>query len=305
MNTLKYLQSLSADPEQQAASAVELIQPGERHDVLLAAMIVLAENPSEEAHDPLIRIYDYLAANGVRRDAGAHVRSAVLNALRPVARLEDLPLLLRAVETYEYLPPGFKEEAGALRAAALLALNELEDETTDFHAVRLLVDQHTAQMSGEPAVTAVRVLSSRGELAALFEYVMQPDESISAEVSSECLRNLTSLPTSLLPGLVTYLNRRANEVEQLGLFEMLINHESGPQQLHYIESYLSDPDDLDVYRFVVITALSSHQPELLQLVCDVAEAEGDERRQRALKEAMQPFTHHDRIAEIVQNLSLS
>ena len=305
MNTLKYLQSLSDNPEIQAASAVELLQPGERHDVLLAALSILADNPSPAAHDPLVHVYDYLAANGVRRDAGSHVRSAILNALRPVGRLDDLPLLQRAVETYEFLPPAFSEEAGALRAAALLVLYELEDETTNFHAARLLVDQHNAQMSGEPAVTAVRVLASRGELAALFEYVMQPDEYISPEVSSECLRNLTSLPVSLLPGLITRLYTRANEFEHLGLFEMLIDHESGPQQLHTIKSYLSDPDDLDVYRFVVITALSSHQPELLQLVCDVAEAEGDEHRQRALKEAMQPFTHHDRIAEIVQNLSSS
>jgi hypothetical protein len=303
MNTLKFLQSLSADPDEQAMAAIDLLKPRERHDILLAAMSVLAENPSPDARAPLLAVYNYLNADGVRRDPGAHVRSAALNALRPAARLEDLPLITQAVDTFEYLPPNFVEEAGQLRASALLALNELEDETTSYHAVRLLIDQQYARMSGEPALTAARVLSSRGEWVALFEYVSQPDESLNADISSECLRNLTWLPVSLLSGLVTRINKRANAVELLGLFELLINHESGPQQLAYLESYLSEPDDLDVYRFLIISALSSREPDLLGLVCDAAEDETDEHRLRILYEALQPFTHQERIAAILQKLS--
>lgn len=302
-NTLKQLQNLSGDPDKQAAAAIALLLPGTRHDLLLAAMTVLAENPSEDAHDALLAVYQHLALDGSKYDPGAYVRSAALNALRPVAQISDTLLLQQAVQTYEYLPPKFSEEASALRAAALLVLNELDDETAGYYAARFLVDGQTAQMSAEPALTAVRVLASRNELITLYQYVMQTGGQIIAEVSSECLRHLTALPESLIPGLVTAVENRSAPVESLGLFDLLIEHESGPQAVQYIEDYLRHPDDFDVYRYVVLTAMAARRDELTQLICEVALDEADEDRRTLLIAALEPFSSNAQVGENLQQIT--
>lgn len=304
-NPLKQLQSLAGDPDRQAACAIALLQPGARHDVLLAVLRVLAEHPSVEAHEPLLAVYRHLASDGTKRDPGAYVRSAALNALRPILLISDTPLLLQAVDTFEYLPPGFGEEASALRAAALLALNELNDETTSYYAARFLIDGQMAQMSGEPALTAVRVLASRNELVPLYQYVMQSTGLIVADVSSECLRHLTALPVSLLPGVVTAVDIRSSPIESVGLFDLLIGHESGPQMLDYIAAYLSNPHDLDVYRYLILTALTARRDELTCLLCEAAQDDFDERRRDILIEALEPFVANEQVSETLKRIRRS
>ena len=302
-NTLRQLQSLSDDPNKQAAAAIDLLQPGARHDLLMVATKVLAENPSEDAHDALLSVYRHLALDGPKRDPGAYVRSAALNALRPIAQMSDTPLLLQAVETFEYLPPDFLEEASALRAAALLALNELDDEAAGYYAARFLVDGQTAKMSAEPALTAVRVLASRHMLVTLYQYVMQAGGLLIPEVSSECLRNLTAVPESLIPGLVTVMENRSSPVESLGLFDLLIEHESGPQAVQYIEDYLRHPDDFDVYRYVVLTAMAARREELTRLICEIALDETDEDRRTLLIAALEPYSSAAQVRETLQQIT--
>ena len=124
MNPIDRLQNLEAKPEEQAELAVSLLRKDTRHDVLLAALTALASNPSKKARVPLLDMYQHLAQNGVKRDPGAYLRGAILNALRPIAKQDDIPLLVDAVKTYEFLPPNFSEEAVILRASALVCLND-------------------------------------------------------------------------------------------------------------------------------------------------------------------------------------
>ena len=174
MNTLRRLRALKDDPASQAAEAVRLLSLEQPADARLAALEVLAEWPAPEARESLLHLYDHYAKNGPKRDPGAYTRSALLRALGPVARPEDGVRLRTAVATYENLPPDFGEEASMLRAAALLALNQLEDPTVAFHAARLIVDEQTDRMSGEPALTAVRVLANRYQLLPIYQAALTP-----------------------------------------------------------------------------------------------------------------------------------
>ena len=120
--------------------AISLIKPKERLDVVLAALQALRDLPARE---PLLHLYGHYATHGPKRDPGAYTRRAIFDALRPIDLPVDVPLLLEAVQTYEFLPPGFNEEAVLLRSGALLILNELDGSRARFHATRLLVDVHT------------------------------------------------------------------------------------------------------------------------------------------------------------------
>ena len=67
-------------------------------------------------------------------------------------------------------------------------------------------------------------------------------------------------------GVFGYLLRAAGRAVQLGLIDLLIQHQEGPQALERLAGMLAKPDDLDVYRYLVIALLSAHQPQLRAMV---------------------------------------
>ena len=152
MSEILRLRSLASAPTAQGEYAVSLVKPRQKRDILLAALQALVKAPTPAGHEPILQTYAYFSADGRKRDPGAFMRRAALDALRPVALPADVPLLLQATNTYEFLPPGFKEDAILLRAGALLILNELDDTLAGYQATRLLVDGYSDPMSGEPAL---------------------------------------------------------------------------------------------------------------------------------------------------------
>ena len=302
MTVLQELRTLSGDPQAYARTAIGLLKPKQRLDVVLAALLALTEMPAPQAREPLLRLYCHYAANGPKRDPGAHTRRAILDALRPVALPDDVPLLFDAVATYEFLPPDFKEDAVLLRSGALLILNELDRSLARFHAARLLVDRYTEKMSAEPALTAVRVLHSQDELLPLYQLAMSAAGSNLPDVISECLRCLTRIPEELVPSLIERYGESKDGVILVGLYEFLIGHHAGPQALDFLATSLASQTDFDVYRYLVITLLSSRQPILISLVSNTAHFETDSKRIAILLEAAELFSTDPDIADLVQQL---
>jgi len=302
MTVIQELRSMSSDPGAHADYAISLLTAKKRLDVILAALQALSEMPTPEARKPLLRLYDQYAANGPKRDPGAHTRRAILDALRPIALPADLPFLQEAVTTYEFLPPGFKEDAVLLRSGALLILNELEESLARFHAARLLVDGYTQPMSAEPALTAVRVLESQGELVPLYQLAMSAAAEEVPDLLSECLRCLNGIPEELLAGIVERYGESKEGVILVGLYDLLIGHQNGPQALDFLASSLIAQQDLDVYRYLVIALLSSRQPILISLVNKTARFETDDRRIDILMEAAELFASDAAIADLAERL---
>ncbi len=233
------LKRLAGDPEAQAAYAVTLLRPKAPLAALLAALAALERNPQGDARPALLAVYAHYDADGPRRDPGCNVRRAILAALRPVALPADVPLLLRAVTTVQRTPPGFNDEAVALRVAALVALTQRDDELAGFHAARLLNDPNADEMSGEPGLTAARSLASLGLLPPLYAYAMREDAAVAADVVSECLRSLTALPLPLLPGVIERHGKSKDVAILAGLCDLLIGHAAGPQGVDYLRDTLA------------------------------------------------------------------
>ena len=218
MTVLQDLRALSADPEAYAKAAIALLKHKQRLDIILAVLQALSEVPASQAREPLLRLYHHYAANGPKRDSGAHTRRAILDALRPVALPVDVPLLFDAVNCYEFLPPDFKEDAVLLRAGALLTLNELDGSLASYLAARLLVDGYTQKMSGEPALTAVRVLNSQDEFLPLYQLAVSAVDSYLPDLISECLRSLTGIPEAFIPSIVERYGESEEGVILVGLW---------------------------------------------------------------------------------------
>ena len=133
-----------------------------------------------------------------RTDAGGALRAAIVRLLQRLACPADTDILARAAMTFEFQPPGPEEVAAMLRASGLAALHAIDEALAASYAVRLLGDTYTSPMSGEPALTAARVLAAQNRWLPLYAYTVDAGRRHS-EVLSECLRALVRLP-ALAPG---------------------------------------------------------------------------------------------------------
>ncbi len=265
------------------------------------ALLSFAEDPAQDDRALLATLYDHYDADPYKRDTGAYVRAAVLRALRPVVRSADTPLLERALLTYEFPPPGRVEGAAHLRAAALLALIEVDPGLAAFHAARLLGDVYNSPMSGEPGLTAARVLAAQEQWLPLYACLTGP-EGARSEVLSECLRSLTSLPPALLPPLVERYQESEDELVLVGLFDLILAHESGPGQAEFVVGFLRETHLHDAYRYLATVIVARRHPHFLPEVMALAKTERDRRKAKALYEALSLLAGDREVDESIRAL---
>jgi hypothetical protein len=268
------LRNLAGQPAQQASLAVTLLDPRLGNEVVFAALQVLQHNPPVEARPALLTLYGQYEKQGRTRDPAANLRAIVLRALRSLVAPADAPFLAQAAATYVFPPPAFKEEGAALRSAALNALSEVDHTLARYHAIRLLANEHTDPMSGEPALTAARLLAALGEVTPLYFYVMQDGARTLPEVLSEALRHLTTVPDSLIPALIERYGESDHDVVLVGLFDLLVNHRSGPHGLDFIALFLRTSNRLDAYRYLATILLTSGRKALVEELLAAAQVEG-------------------------------
>ena len=210
----------------------------------------------------------------------------VLKALTPIALAADQTLAERAVATYEFLPPTRRESAESLRAAGLMLLHTLDPEAAAYAAVRLLIDPHTSYMSGEPAITAARLLAAGDYFLPLYYYVVDSREKVS-EVVAECLKGLAGAPAAVVDALVEQYRETADDLLLAGLFDLILGGAGRSRYGSFLESFLRTTRRLDVYRYLVTALVAGHQAADLALVLDTARNEQDPRKIEILLPALE------------------
>ena len=278
---LPELRALAGDPAAQAALAQTILATDKDVQAIRAAVDVLKANPTPAARRVLRERFEYYAADGVRRDAGGYLRAAILQALRPIALPDDVPLLEQAAATYEFLPPGRSEVGELLRSAALVALDAVDPKRAALHSIRLLADKHTATQSGEPAVTAARVLAAQGDTGPLYFYALhQPNPQ--SDVLSECLKNLAALPAALAAELVDKYRETDDEVVLVGLVDMVLDGGDGP----FVHKLLSETSKYVVYQYLVTRLVAAPTAAGLADLGQHAQQERNPRKLNILAEAL-------------------
>ena len=172
-----------------------------------------------------------------------------------------------------------------LRAGALVILNDLDETLARFHAARLLDDGYADAMSGEPALTAARVLASQDQAVALYAYAMRHGGTL-ADVVSECLRSLTDMPTALVPSLLTRHADSTESIVLVGLFDLLLNHREGPLGRAFLDDYLREGADPDAYRYLAMTVIARGDELLVDTLLTAARLEQDPDKVAIMAEAL-------------------
>jgi hypothetical protein len=246
--------------DQQVDLGLVLLGRAKNPEAIASAVVMLGDSADPRIRQVIAQKYEILNAEPRRRDSGCFQRAALVRALRNRAMTDDLGLLETALWTHEII--GRFDAASELRAAALVTLNEVDGAVASFHAVRLLGDAH--EMSGEPAVTAARLLSMREQLLPLYGVVASG--SGTPEVRAECLRGLVGLPVSLVLRLLDQYRDEKDSTVVVGLFDLVLGHPSRAAFADFIAAFLDRTQAIDLYRFIVSSLVASRDPVLIALL---------------------------------------
>jgi hypothetical protein len=248
------------DRDQEVELGMALLARAKNPEAIASAVGMLGESADPRIRHAIAQKYETLNAEPRRRDSGCFQRTALVRALRGRATTDDIALLETALWTVEII--GRFDAASELRAAALVTLNEVDSSLACFHGVRLLTDAH--EMSGEPAVTAARLLTMREQLLPLYGLVAGGGGM--PEVRAECLRGLTGLPVSLVRRLLEQHRDEKEATVVVGLFDLVLGHPSRSEFAGFVAAFLDRTQSIDLYRFVVSSIVASRDPALIALL---------------------------------------
>lgn len=276
------LMALATQPERQRAAAMDLVRTSRHPDIVRAGLGILREAEDPELRPFLHEKYAWCDAAPERNDSGGIIRAAIVRSLQPIIHGADWPILQRALTTYQML--GLYELCAELRAAALLAANDLDPDLAALYAARFLTDPLNSN-SGEPALSAVRLLAAHQELPSLVSVASWGEGN--PEVTAEALRNLTELPASMVPLLISQYRDSKDEQILLGLFDLLLGHRDRALWRDEIVQFLRSTSLLDLYGLIVMQIVASRDDVLIQTLRDLAEIERDPRRTELLELALE------------------
>jgi hypothetical protein len=262
-------------------AALKLLRRARTAGDIRAALEAAPSGPALRA--TLTERYDELAASP-RRDPAANLRAELLRALHPMVTVADRERLEKALTTYEFGPLG--ENCSGLRAAALLALADLEPELAETYAINLLGDriEHTEKMSGEPALTAVRFLAARGATGPIFLYAQQGGAG--QETLAEAYRSLAGLPAALVVKLAWRMLKSADPVALVGLFDLLTAHPEPAAFVPFVKEWALTTDQFDVLHFAAVQAIATRREPLLEALEEAAKLTGDPERRALIRDSL-------------------
>jgi hypothetical protein len=272
----------ATDPAERARLAVAMVERSRDLETLRAALAVLAERADPALRPLLHEKYDWCEASPVKRDSSGFIRAGIVRALQPVVQPADAPLLRRALTTYQM--QGLYELCAELRAAALLAMADLDPGTAALFAARFLADPLTS-FSGEPALTAIRLLAAQGRLEPVFALASWETEN--GQIAGEALRSLVDLDPDLVDLLVE--RHRASKDPQIvvGLFDLLLGHADRVRWHDGILRYVATAGDLDVFGIIVTSIVASRDEHLIPALRAIAADERDPTRRQLLEHALE------------------
>jgi hypothetical protein len=154
-------------------------------------------------------------------------------------------------------------------------------------------------------LSAARVLASQAEYVSLYQYAMQPAERTLPEVVSECLRSLVGMPETLIPGLLNHFAEREEAIVQVGLVDLVVGYPQLPEVRDYVAEALASSTDLDAYRYLTMSLITSRNAGFIDQLLMAARYEHNPHRAAILLDALDllgPNEDADRARARLDNL---
>jgi hypothetical protein len=131
-------------------------------------------------------------------------------------------------------------------------------------------------MSGEPALTAVRVLAAQDQLTVLYGWLASAGPN-APEPVAEALRAMSVAPTSIVLDLVDRMRSSRDEVVLLGLFDLLLAFPEAERFEGFVLEFLRDTGLKDLFGAVAATIIAGRRERLIQGLREIRGALGPEK----------------------------
>jgi len=300
------LRALRASPAQLHDFALEVLAEEGSPELVKLALGSLGDQ-IRPGDGPLLRsLYADFDEDGARRDPGGDVRVEVLKALWHLRSRDDETLAMRARNTFERTLQGNGE---IIRAAGLALLAVLDPGHAAVEAI-LVVGRDdndplrcSSPMNGEPALTAVRVLSSLGETSALLLYVLS-GAAPTSEVLGEALRGLSSLDPGVLDPILLDLVHREDDGLLVAVCDVVVAVPETPRTRDLVQVLLDAPSRGEVYEFVVSSIVASRRADLIGAVVESLPREMSQKRLAAALEALRLAPRAGQVDEAIAELEV-
>lgn len=278
------LHALRNDPLAVRDLVREILPDEANPDLLLLALRALGDGASFSDREVLRDLYSWLEQDFARRDATGAVRVEVLRVLWHLRSREDLDIAEAAARRKE---PSMTESDRVIRAAGLALLGVLDPEAAAHRAATILALGDAARMSGQPALTAARLLGSLGHTVALTAHLLHSPPGEPPEVTAECLRGLAGLPLPWIQPVLDLHVESANSIVLLGLADLVVSLEPGTAVDSAVRGMLANAPTPEVYGFLATAIVASRRPDLLAALLESVPAEMLHARLRLAHEALQ------------------
>jgi hypothetical protein len=282
------LRALRNSPAQLHDFAIEVLADEGNPEIAKVALQSLGES-IQPADAPVLRsLYNHFDTDGPKRDPGGDVRVEVLRALWPLRSAADRELAMHARNTFERT---LQSTGEMIRAAGLALLGVLDPARGAQEAVLVLGKDDldplraSSAMTGEPALTAVRLLSSLGETNVLLLYALS-GRAPTTEVTGEALRGLSSLGSEVLAPLLSNLISSRDDGLLVAACDVLVELPWSPDAASLLDRLLDAPDRGEVYEFIVSAIVASRRTEMISRMLEALPREMSQRRLTAALEAL-------------------
>lgn len=254
--------------------ALELLDTSKRRELIDAALNTLENSALDDSARPVLRRKTWHYFEHHREDAGALIREKLLRMLIDIGHPDEHDLYLRGLATYEIVPM-MGEVTQNIRAVSLIGLAANEPDLALTHATRLLCEiDSTSQFNGEPAVTAINLLSKARQTQPIYAFLMLGGldalEAGQNEVVGRALESLgADFPVALFRELVNLFLPRDRAVVSMGLVTHIVDHKVH-DLYDTVDEIIRNTRHDELHHYAAVMLAASRDDELVERLYTLA-----------------------------------
>lgn|GEM_PF-1480498 len=282
------LRALRNSPDQLHEFALEVLADEGNPDIIKLALESIGDRVRPSDGPVLRALYADFDEDGAKRDPGGTVRVEVLRSLWHLKSREDVELALHARDTVERT---LQSNGEMIRAAGLALLGVLEPGRAALEAALVLgrddadILRASSTVTGEPALTAVRLLANLGETTALLLYALS-GKAPTSEVVGEALRGIAGLDPNIIRPMLVSLVHQEDDGLLMAVCDVLVEMAPDPENAALVYQLLESPSRGEVYEFLVTSIVASRRQDLIEMVLETLPREMSRKRLAAALEAL-------------------
>lgn len=283
MSDIERLKTLRQAGKDAAARdlALEMLGRARRRDMVDAALYTLERVDLDDSVRPLLREKALYYFDQIKRDSGALLREKIVRLLAALNHPEDVDIYRRGLDAYE--PQPVRDVAQNLRAVSLAGLAQHDPATANFYAAKFLSEMDDiSPFNGEPAITAINLLTQQSQPLVLYQYlVLGGLDALEAglnEVVGKALESLgPDFPPALYAELTDLFAPRDRAVVSMGLMTHIVEHRV-TSLYDRLEPIITGTRHDDLHHFAVILLAASRDNTLINLLFRLAKVSPPYRR---------------------------